>query len=174
MRNMTLTAALIATAGLAGGLTGGILIGTANADDPPSSTGSNVRVLRFEQHVDPKTNKDIDGGETGFSVGDQQVFRDPLTRGGRQVGTAQGFGEVTYLTSTQLGITGVVTADLDEGTLALRFSAVEDLSAGPASTSVSAITGGTGRYAGATGQCTATRIGDNDDSRIVCRVILPR
>lgn len=172
MRNLTLTAALIATAGLAGGLAGGILIGSANADDSPAST--HVRILRFDQHVDPKTNKDIDLGETGFTVGDQQVFRDPLMRDGHQIGTAQGFGEVTYLTDNQLGVTGVVTADLGEGTLALRFSAVEDLSTGPASTSVSAITGGTGSYAGATGQCTSTRIGDSDDSRIVCRVVLPR
>jgi hypothetical protein len=176
MRNTTLATTLLAVsaAGLVAGLTGEILSGAADASRPPARAASNVHVLRFVDRVDATTNKDIDLGDKGFSVGDQQVFRDRLTRGGHQVGTAQGYGEITYLTKSQLGITGVATADLGKGTLALRFSAVESLATGPAPTSVSAVTGGTGTYAGATGQCTSTRIGEGDDARITCRVVLPR
>src|SRR4051794_31145800 len=167
MNNTKLAATLLAATiaglgtGLAAGLTGGTVAGAADVSGPPARTTSKVHVLHFLERVDPRTNKDIDLGETGFSVGDQQVFRDPLTRGGHQIGTAQGYGEITYLTKTQLGITGVATADLGNGALDLRFSAVEDLASGPARTSVSAVTGGTGSYAGATGQCTSTRIGDS-------------
>lgn len=175
MRNTTLAATLLAasTAGLLAGLTGAAFSGAADATRAPARAASPVHVLHFIERADASTNKDIDLGDKGFSVGDQQVFRDSLTRHGHQIGTVQGYGEITYLTKTQLGVTGVATADLGRGTLALRFSAVEELASGPAPTSVSAVTGGTGSYAGATGQCTSTRIGDTDDARIICRVVLP-
>src|SRR4051794_6795932 len=134
MRNTTLAATLLAvsTAGLVAGLTGGSFSGAADASRAPARAASNVHVLRFVDRVDANTNKDIDLGDKGLSVGDQQVFGDRLTRGGLQVGTAQGYGEITYLTASQLGITGVATVDLGKGTLALRFSAVEELASGPA------------------------------------------
>jgi hypothetical protein len=176
MRTTTLAATLLAvsTTGLLAGLAGGALIGAADASRPAARAASSVHVLHFIERVDPGTNKDIDLGDKGFSVGDQQVFRDGLSSHGHPVGTVQGYGEITYLTDTQLGVTGVATADLGKGTLALRFSAVENLATGPAPTSVSAVTGGTGTYAGATGQCSSTRIGEGNDARITCRVVLPR
>lgn len=174
MDNTRLSATLLAVgaAGLLVGGTVGMLTGAADASHP-SAAASKVQVLRFVERTDPKTNIDIDLGKSGFSVGDQQVFRDPIMRGDRQVGTVQGFGEITYLTKSQLGVTGVATADLGKGTLALRFSAVENLSTGPSARSVSAITGGTGDYAGATGQCVSNKIGDSEDAKISCRVVLP-
>ena len=174
MRTTTIAATLLAvsTAGLVTGLTGAVSSGAADAN-PPARAAASVHVLRFTGRVNPTTNKDIDLGDAGFSVGDQQVFRDRLMRDGQRVGTTMGYGEITFLTSSRLGITGIATAMLRNGTLALRFSAVESLTAGPARTSDSAVTGGTGTYAGATGQCTSTRIGDSDDTRITCRVTLP-
>ncbi len=175
MRRTTLAATLLAA--VTAGLAAGVLSGAADARPSTSSAeryAARTQVLHFIERVDPATNKDIDLGEPGFSVGDQQVFRDRLTRGGRQVGTVQGYGEITYLTSSRLGVTGLATARLGKGTLSLRISAVESLATGPGRTAVSAVTGGTGRYAGATGQCESTRIGNGDDARITCRVTVPR
>lgn len=130
-------------------------------------SSGHVRTLHFTTAVDPAANTDV--GPEGPGGG--QVFVDKVLQGGRQVGTNAGVATVLALTETALTAQVVSTAVLPGGTLTLQGVFTEQLETGPTSV-ISAITGGTGGYLGAGGQCTAT-FGADDTTDVTCRVLLP-
>jgi hypothetical protein len=140
---------------------------TANSNQPYAHT----QVLRFLDKVAPGSNTDIDLGAPGFSAGNQQVFRDPLYQNGHRVGYAAGVGQVVALTSTTLTAQVVTTATLPTGTLTYQFAFTEILADGPPTVVHLAITGGTGTYRDARGQCLSKFINDNDDAVVTCTII---
>jgi hypothetical protein len=142
----------------------------ASAD---ASGSSHELTLRFLDKVNPSANSDIDLGAPGLSAGDEQVFLDSLYQGGKKVGTTAGFGKIVSASSTTINGLVVATVNLPTGHLTMQSAFHEVLANGPAKTLPTAITGGTGAYRGASGQCTSTTINGSDDSNIVCHVTLP-
>ena len=137
-RGITLTAAVLAGAG-------SLLVAVpAAAHDHP---------LRLT--LVPARNTDLDLGDPGPSAGDSQVFLDDLQRDGETVGNNAGSCTVTTFTETRLVAACTATLMLPEGTITTQGVFDEDPSAGPAGY-VWAVTGGTGRYAGAGGEVTGT------------------
>jgi hypothetical protein len=136
----------------------------ASGDRTPEHT----QTLRFTDKAITDTNTDVDLGKPGPSAGDQQIFQNVLYQGGRQVGTSAGVAEVIALTATTLTAQVLVTATIPGGTLTLQFAFTENLADGPPTTMHQAITGGTGQYRGARGECQTTSINNTDDSTITC------
>lgn len=138
------------------------------------ATGSSHELtLRFLDKVNPDASTDIDLGAPGLSAGDEQVFLDSLFQGGKKVGTIAGVGKIVSSSSTTINGLVVATVNLGTGHLTLQSSFHEVLANGPAKTLVTAITGGSGSYRGASGQCASTSVNNSDDSNVVCRVTLP-
>lgn len=169
MNLTTLSAAVVASAS--------VLAVTAAASAGPDSPGrasGDLTVLRFIDRVDPGSNVDLDLGDAGLSVGDQQVFTDRLMRAGKRVGTATGAATITGLTDSTITGQVVSTALLKRGSLTLQFAFIEVFADGPAPVSLAAVTGGTGAYAGATGQCRSVLLDDGDDRAVTCRIRVMR
>lgn len=142
----------------------------ASADE--SRTRPNVQVLRFIDKVGPNSNTDIDLGVPGFSVGNQQLFSDELVQNGRRIGTSIGVAQIVALTDTTLTAQIVSTAILPAGTLTTQMAFVEILADGPPAVMRSAITGGTGAYSMAQGDCVARSFDDTDDVAVTCTIVL--
>ena len=131
-----------------------------------------TQVLRFIDRVDSSSNTDIDLGVAGPSAGDQQVFRDGLFQNGRRIGTSVGVAQLVSLTPTSLAAQVVSTATLPAGQLMTQMAFTEILAEGPPKVLRSAITGGTGTYRNARGECKSEFIVDTDDAAVTCTVIL--
>ena len=117
--------------------------------------------LRLTTVAVPDRNTDLDLGDPGPSAGDAQVFLDDLQRDGETVGTSAGGCTLVTFSETRLAGTCTATLTLPEGTITTQGVFDEDPSAGPAGF-VWAVTGGTGRYAGAAGEATGTFRPDTD------------
>jgi hypothetical protein len=167
-----------AAAALVVGATTAAAASTATAQTTtPSSTGANkpraeVQVIHYIDKVDSNSNTDIDLGAPGLSVGNQQLFRDRLLRNGRQIGTSVGVAQIVALTATTLTAQVVATATLPAGQLTYQFTFTEILADGPPKVLHAAITGGTGGYRSARGECQARFIASTDDTNVRCTVIL--
>jgi hypothetical protein len=149
----------------------------ATAQTTPNVTGANrphadVHVIQYIDKVDGNSNTDIDLGAPGFSVGNQQLFRDRLLRNGRQIGTSVGVAQIVALTATTLTAQVVATATLPAGQLTYQFAFTEILADGPPKVLHTAITGGTGSYRNARGECQARFIANTDDTNVRCTVIV--
>lgn len=131
-----------------------------------------VQVLHWVDKVVPGFNTDIDLGAPGLSAGNQQVFRDPLLRDGRQIGTSDGVAEVVYVNSTTLVAQVVSTITLAAGQLMTQTAFTEILAQGPPKVLHVAITGGTGAYRGAQGECGGEFLANGDAAAVTCRVFL--
>lgn len=131
------------------------------------------QVVRFIDRVDPGSNTDLDLGRRGLSAGDQQLFTDRLVRDGRRVGTTVGVATISAVTAETIAVQVASTAILDKGSLTLAFAFVEVLAEGPDRVSLAAVTGGTGAYAGASGQCRSELLADGDDRAVTCRITVP-
>jgi hypothetical protein len=171
-RYIAVTAAVSATAGL-------ITLGLQQANAGPIGNGTHSRAtsptsVRFIDRVGPASNHDIDLGQPGFSVGDQQTFRDRLMRSGHRVGTSTGVSEITALGGGRLSAVLTVTVLLRHGTLTLQGAVTEVLADGPSPTHDMAVTGGTGIYAGAGGHCHSVTFGHGDDGKVACELVYPR
>jgi hypothetical protein len=117
---------------------------------PASAHDHSLRLTTVAAH-----NTDLDLGDPGPSAGDTQVFLDDVQRNGTTVGTSAGSCTITLFTETRLVGACTATLMLPEGTITAQGAFDEDPSAGP-SGYVWAVTGGTGRYAGAGGEVTGT------------------
>jgi hypothetical protein len=140
-RRTALTAAVL-TAGAASALA---VLPSAAADQP----------LRLTTVAVPDRNTDLDLGEPGPSIGDTQVFLDDVRRKGRTVGSSAGSCTIVALSESRLSGACATTLTLPQGSLTVQGAFDEDPAAGPTGF-VWAVTGGTGRYMGATGEVTGT------------------
>jgi hypothetical protein len=105
--------------------------------------------------------QEVDSAPAGPSVGDYYAFHDDIYQGRKKVGTIDGVCHVTYLVDEETGTSlCAVTLSLRKGSLTaqgvVRF---DDDSAR------FAVTGGTGRYAGAGGEA-RVRFIDDETARI--------
>jgi hypothetical protein len=140
-RRTALVAALLATATTAGVLAVG---STAAAGDSFEVTSANPQ------------NTDLDLGEPGPSAGDTQVFVDELRRDGRVVGDSSGACTLVLFTETRLvGSCATTMSFTDGSSLVLQGAFDEDPQVGPSGFRW-AVTGGTGTYAGASGEAIGT------------------
>jgi hypothetical protein len=102
----------------------------------------------------------LDLGDTGESVGDQEVFSDDVYQDGTKVGSLDGSCTTTRLEATATTVNCTVTLTLPEGQItaqgAIRFDASFT------GTFYVAITGGTGDYDEAQGQVKVRFISDTD------------
>jgi len=163
---LTLAAASVA-------LTGGAAQARPHAGRPaaPTLAGSGVQTLVLTDRIDRHANTDIDLGAPGLSAGDQQVFRDKLFQNGKRVGTSTGVAELVAVDAATITAQVVVTVTIPTGTLALQIAFVEVLADGPPPVLHGAITGGTGNYRDARGECFSRSNPGSDDSTITCRII---
>ncbi len=136
---------------LAGAGTALAVVPTATADP----------TLRLTTVAVPDRNTDLDLGEPGPSAGDAQVFLDDVQRDGETIGTNAGSCTITTITETRLAVHCTATLTLPEGQITLQGAAEEDPGVGPTGFTW-AVTGGTGRYAGAGGEVVGSFRPDSD------------
>jgi len=137
--------ALAAAVLLAGAGTALAVVPTAAADP----------TLRLTTVAVPDRNTDLDLGAPGPSAGDAQVFADDLQRDGRTIGTSTGSCTIATLSESRLVVACTATLTLPNGQITTQGVADEDPSQGPTGFTW-AVTGGTGRYAGADGEVVGT------------------
>lgn len=123
--------------------------------------------------TDPQ-NTDIDLGEPGLSPGDRQVFVNKAVRNGKQIGYEVGEALIVEVTKdgdepTGLKATLNSTLVLADGTITLSGVFIEDFAQGPVGAK-GAVTGGTGRYRGATGQAVGQFVPGTDDVKTTIRL----
>jgi len=155
MRKTTLGVALAATA----------ILGATWA--VPAFAGENGRTIRYLS-TNP-TNTDLDLGARGFSVGNMQVFTNDAVRNGEKIGYEAGECQIVLLTDTRLVAHCVQTLVLADGELTAQGVFQENLAEGPKGVRW-AITGGTGRYRGATGEAVGEFVPDTDDANVTIRL----
>jgi hypothetical protein len=165
-----LTLGVVTTAALMGAAAQATTGPAATTDG--SRSHQHLQVLRFIDKVDSTSNTDIDLGVPGPSAGDQQVFRDGLFQNGRRIGTSNGVAEVVARTATTLTAQVVSTAMLPGGNLTSQLAFTEILADGPPKVLHSAITGGTGTYRDARGECQGEFINNTDDAKVTCTILL--
>ena len=131
-----------------------VMAGQSSADDARAASGAEVINLLAEHN--PVT-AELDLGDPGFSVGDQTVFSDTMTRNGRAVGQHGGFCQVVSETHSNC----LTTMQLTGGQITLQ--ALLDGSV----PGTAAITGGTGVYSRAHGEMRFEPVdGDTDRVRL--------
>ena len=142
--------------------------GTALAVVPAATADPTLRLVSIAV---PERNTDLDLGEPGPSAGDAQVFLDDVQRDGRTVGTNAGSCTITTITETRLAVHCTATLTLPEGQITVQGAAEEDPGVGPTGFTW-AVTGGTGRWAGAGGEVTGTFRTDTDSDAVDLEVRL--
>lgn len=175
MRKLTTVAAgsalaVVTAAGIAASTASAATQSSHGADDRRSH--SHVQVLKFIDKVGPDSNTDIDLSPGDDGIGDQQVFHDDLFRNGHRIGIVIGVAQTVARTETTLMAQVVSTATLPGGTLTTQMAFVETLADGPPSVLRSAITGGTGSYHNARGECQAHFLNNTDDAQVTCTISL--
>ena len=145
-RRTALAAVLVAGAGTA------LAVVPAAAADQP---------LRLTTVAVPERTTDLDLGEPGLSAGDTQVFLDDVQRDGQTVGTSAGSCTITTAWESRRAVHCTATLTLPEGQLTSQGAGEEDPAVGPTGFTW-AVTGGTGRYAGAAGEVIGTFRPDTD------------
>ncbi|WP_030682988.1 allene oxide cyclase barrel-like domain-containing protein [Streptomyces sp. NRRL B-1347] len=94
-----------------------------------------------------------DVGTPGLSVGDEFVYADKLSQGGRQIGKDGSSCQVTELKGSKITTNCVLSVQLPKGQITAQSLWVKG-----SDTVRMAITGGTGAYRGATGELTCNDI----------------
>ena len=117
-------------------------------------------------------NTDIDLGKPGFSAGDQQLFTSDVIRDGHRAGTSSGVAQIVATTAKTLTAQATTTTVLAEGTLTAQLAFTEILADGPPAALYAAVTGGTGIYRDARGQCVSRAIDGGNESRLTCQLTL--
>lgn len=110
-------------------------------------------------------NTDIDLGAPGLSAGNKQVFTNDAVRDGKKIGFEAGECTVVLVTKERLAAHCVSTLVLEAGTITTQGVFQEVLRDGPR-TLTTAVTGGTGRYRGASGQGLAVFIPNTDNGNV--------
>lgn len=134
---------------------------------PTSSSGDGI-VIRYLS-TDPQ-NTGLDLGETGLSPGDREVFVNKAMRDGKQIGYEAGEAVMVEVTDNGLKAAISSTVVLANGTITLSGVFIEDdFTQGPVGFTA-AVTGGTGRYHGATGQAVGEFIPGTNDVKTTIRL----
>jgi hypothetical protein len=125
-----------------------------------------ARTLTFSAAaVSPADDRQIDVGPRGFSIGDRSLGSQTLRDGARPVGRLE--GDCVILDATYNGQQCVITLLLSDGQITTQGAGVNrplpGVRSGDGAGDQYAITGGTGRYAGASGTLTM-RPGRNGDT----------
>src|SRR3954462_12362439 len=134
-----------------------------------SEDHGNSKTVTFTEINHPDSDVDLDLGPTGLSPGDEQIFHATLQQKGRDVGDVYGVGTVVHASDAGLISQVVSTAVFPQGTFTLQLMFQMNFHDGPPATLRGAITGCTGVYRGATGQCVSTVIQDTDNNSITCK-----
>jgi hypothetical protein len=142
---------LVAAAVLAGAGTTLALVPSASADSS----------LRFSTVKVAENSTELDGGPVGFSAGDGEIFVDDVQRRGRSIGSSAGSCTLALVSDARLVGLCSATITLSDGSLTTHGVFDEDPSQGPAGLRW-AVTGGTGRYAGASGEAVGAFRPDSD------------
>lgn len=147
-----------------------VLAGVGYAYAGDSGHGKSVHgTVTYTEVNHPETDTDLDLGDAGLTLGDEQMFHATLQQDGTDVGDVYGVGTVVAASDTGLASQVVSTAVFSDGTFTLQLFFQMDFETGPPTTRQGAITGGTGVYAGVTGQCISTDLTDGSgNSTIVC------
>lgn len=128
-------------------LVGSMTLTSADAHNRDDHRGNSFRLVSITDQF-----QDIDVGDTGPSLGDYFVFHDKVYYHRKQVGALNGQCTTTYLTSTEGAQQCLVTASLPKGDLTVHGIVAFQLSEEEPGDATLAVTGGTGRYAGAGGE----------------------
>ena len=112
---------------------------------------------------------ELDLGAPGASTGDTEIFVDEVQRRGKAVGSAAGSCTVALVSETRLVGLCTTTILLPEGTLTTQGAFDENPQQGPQGYRW-AVTGGTGRYTGTTGEAIGTFRPDSDIIDVVIRL----
>ena len=107
--------------------------------------------LRFSTVKVSANSTEIDEGPAGSSAGDGEIFVDDVQRRGRSIGNQAGACTLALVSKARLVSLCSTTISLPAGSLTTQGSFDENPSEGPAGLRW-AVTGGTGRYAGAAGE----------------------
>jgi hypothetical protein len=142
---------LVAAALLAGAGTTLAVLPSASADQS----------LRFSTVKVAENSTEFDGGPAGFSAGDGEIFVDDVQRGGSSIGNSAGSCTLALVSEARLVGLCSATLTLTDGSLTTHGVFDEDPSQGPRGLHW-AVTGGTGRYAGAGGEAVGTFRPDSD------------
>ena len=169
-RRSWVTATAVAAAAIAGSATA-LIVAPSFAGAAPtnasavSSPAHPVTVLRFAVKFSDHYVVDVPPpGATPEDVGlgDYAVFSDQLLdRSGRVVGTEGGSGLVTKITQTEAQVFFTLAVQLPHGQIT-----ASGLSS-PAPSKQLAVTGGTGRYVGASGHLDLVENGDGTGSLVI-------
>jgi hypothetical protein len=120
----------------------------------------------FTLHAVEVTDEFVDVGDAGPSPGDQVVFATAVSRNGRPAGVTGGSCTVTNLGSDDTFTASCqATARLQEGQITTQ--ALVTFRAGLQPRFTLAVTGGTGRYSGASGEVEVHQITDTTEDYIV-------
>jgi hypothetical protein len=132
-----------------------LLVGAGTALTVVPSAAAD-QTLRFSTVKVTENSTEFDGGPEGFSAGDGEIFVDDVQRRGRSIGSAAGICTLALVSEARLIGLCSTTITLSDGSLTTQGAFDEDPSVGPAGVFSWAVTGGTGRYAGATGEAIGT------------------
>ena len=125
----------------------------------PVATADQTLRLTTVKVADQSTELDL--GAPGFSTGDTEIFVDEVQRRGEAVGSGAGSCTLALVSETRLVGLCATTILLPEGTLTTQGALDENPQQGPEGYRW-AVTGGTGRYAGAAGEAIGTFRPDSD------------
>jgi hypothetical protein len=134
-----------------------VLAATLAAPAAASHHGRTIRYLSTNPN-----NTDIDLGEPGLSAGDVQAFTNDAVRNGKRIGYEAGECRIVLLDAPRLVAHCHSTLVLTHGTLTSQGVFEEDMSEGPKGLTC-AITGGTGRFRGASGEGVGVFVANTDD-----------
>jgi len=135
------------------------------------SAAANDRTTTLHFTTTNTRNTDIDLGKAGESPGDMQLFVDDILRNGRKVGHNAGACQIALLTKKLLIAHCSATITLDDGSLTVQFQFSEDPAVGPQGSPEVAVTGGTGRYRGVSGEAFSEPIPGTDDAKVTIRLV---
>ncbi|MFW3172439.1 allene oxide cyclase barrel-like domain-containing protein [Geodermatophilus sp. CPCC 206100] len=139
--------------------------GTALALAPAAGADEDLRLT-----TTATASTDLDLGVPGPGPGDTQVFLDEVRRDGRLVGGMTGSCTVALSTEERLVAACTATLLFDDGSsIATQGAGDEDPQVGPTEFRW-AVTGGTGRYAGAEGEFVGTFVPGTDTVEVVVRL----
>jgi len=133
---------------------GGVALANGRSNTPHARQHRNVRVVKL--FATTVQFKQLDLGDTGFSLGDEIVLADDvLTRqGGTEVGVDAGVCTVVRVENAATG-TGTLQCPVTlsvKGSQLFTVGLVQLVNGALSGTQVVAISGGTGRYLGAAGE----------------------
>jgi hypothetical protein len=133
----------------------------------PAQADAEPRTIRYLS-TNPR-NTDLDLGKRGLSAGDVQVFLNDAVRGGKKIGYEAGECRIVHVDRIGLIASCHATLVLADGTISAQGVFAEEFARGPRGITA-AVTGGTGRYRGASGESVGEFVPGTDTLRMTIRL----